>query len=464
MLRFFKQYYPIRNIFFVVGEGLFIYISVLMALLLKNSPATWSLCVDQWYNILLITVICQVSLYYNDLYDLNITNSFTELGIRLFQALGSAAIALAFIYFIFPQAIIGKGIFILSICFIILLIVSWRFLYAFILDRGLFNQRIILLGSGQLVWDIMSEINGRKDSGYGVLVLDKLLDVDESLTDKKNAFQLKGKKYNGLYDMARDLRVRKIVEAFTEKRGVLPSVELLKCRVAGIDVLNGISFCEMLYGKLRVEFTHPAWLIYSEGFKKSVIQRFVKRLVDLIVSSMMLIALLPVMVFVAILIKLDSEGPVFFSQSRLGRKRKPYRIYKFRSMVDKAEKDGPVWAQNDDCRVTKVGMFIRKWRIDEIPQIWNVLKGDMSFVGPRPERDFFVKKLEEQIPYYSIRFTVKPGITGWAQISYGYSGSIEEAKEKLNYELFYIKNMSILMDFLIIARTIKTVIFGVGAR
>jgi lipopolysaccharide/colanic/teichoic acid biosynthesis glycosyltransferase len=174
---------------------------------------------------------------------------------------------------------------------------------------------------------------------------------------------------------------------------------------------------------------------------------------------------LPLMIVTAILIKIDSKGPVIFSQNRVGEKGKLYRIHKFRSMVHDAEKlSGPVWAQNDDDRVTRVGKFIRTWRIDELPQLWNVLKGDMSFVGPRPEREFFVKKLEELIPYYSVRFTVKPGITGWAQVSYGYGASVQDAVEKLNYDLFYIKNMTNLMDLMIVLRTIKIVLFGRGAR
>ena len=174
---------------------------------------------------------------------------------------------------------------------------------------------------------------------------------------------------------------------------------------------------------------------------------------------------LPVILATAILIKIDSKGPVFFLQERVGQKRKIYKILKFRSMIVNAEKQsGPVWAESNDDRITRIGKFIRKWRIDEIPQLWNVLRGDMSFAGPRPERDYFVKKLEDVIPYYGQRFSVKPGVTGWAQVSYGYGASVEDAVEKLNYDLFYIKNMSIFMDLIIVLRTVKTVLFGKGAR
>ena len=239
----------------------------------------------------------------------------------------------------------------------------------------------------------------------------------------------------------------------------------MRCRVEGIDVIEGNSFYEMLTGKLIVEQIPPSWFIFSDGFHKSRTKRFLKRSSDLILSFVLLICICPLMLLVAILIKLDSSGPVIFSQERVGEKHKSYLVKKFRSMVVDAEKrSGPVWAQDDDPRITRVGRFIRKTRIDEIPQFWNVFKGEMSFVGPRPEREYFVNDLEKKIPYYRERFTVKPGITGWAQINYRYGATIEDAIEKLNYDMFYIKNMSIWMDLMIVLRTIKIVLFGWGAR
>ncbi len=212
-------------------------------------------------------------------------------------------------------------------------------------------------------------------------------------------------------------------------------------------MIDGNSFYETLTGKLSVEQMNPGWLIYSEGFRHSHLKRLSKRGLDIVISVVMSVLLLPLSVLLAIIIKLESKGPVLLS------------------MVDRAEsQSGPKWAEDDDPRITRVGKFFRKWRLDEIPQLWNVLKGDMSFVGPRPERDFFIKELEKEIPYYGKRFTVKPGLTGWAQVSYGYGSSVEDAVEKLNYEMFYIKNMSIILDFVIILRTVKTVLFGRGAR
>ena len=465
MLRLFKQYYPIRNIFFVLGEGLVIFASVIFASWIILGTELFPFDHWLWLKTLLIAFVCQTCLYYNDLYDLKVTDSFPELGIRLFQALGAAAIFLAGIYVIFPETIIHEGIFIASVGFIILFIVSWRLGYMLILNRDMFNQKIILLGSSELAQNIIGEISEKKDSGYTVSITVQEGPADADYTHEKNTAIIYKKDYDGLCEMAEEMNIKKIVVALTDRRGKFPTTELLKCRVNGIEVLEGTSFYEMLTGKLIVEQISPAWLIFSEGFHKSGTRRFLKRSIDLILSLIMLILLLPVIILAAILIKIDSKGPVFFSQERIGGKRKTYKVHKFRSMIADAEKQsGPVWAKDDDDRITRVGNVIRKWRLDELPQLWNVLKGDMSFVGPRPERDFFVKQLEETIPYYGERFTVKPGITGWAQVSYGYGASVDDAVEKLNYDLFYIKNMSIFMELMIVLRTIKIVLFGKGAR
>ena len=466
MLRIFKQYYPIRNIFFFIGEGIVIFASVMVASWLVLNVGLFGF--DRWLclKIFLISLVCQICLYYNDLYDLKVTDTFRELGIRLLQALGTAAIILAVIYLVFPKTIVGSGIFAVSIVFVIILIVSWRFFYALILNHGLFNQKIILLGSGSLAQNIFNEIKTRKDSGYtiAVNVQDSSEDLDFSCQQIQTDIICK-KDYDGLCDLADQLDIKKVVVAIKERRGAFPLKELVKCRVKGIDVIEGTSFYEMLAGKLIVDQINPAWIIFSDGFYKSRTRRFIKRSMDLIISLSMLILFSPLIIVTAILIKIDSTGPVLFSQERVGKNKKPYMVYKFRSMVEDAEKQsGPVWASDNDKRVTRVGSVIRKWRIDEMPQLWNVVKGDMSFVGPRPEREFFVKKLEEIIPYYRERFSVKPGISGWAQVCYGYGASVDDAVEKVNYDLFYIKNMSAFMDLMIILRTIKIVLFGKGAR
>jgi sugar transferase (PEP-CTERM system associated) len=259
--------------------------------------------------------------------------------------------------------------------------------------------------------------------------------------------------------------INKVVVALKEQRGLFPTGELIRCRTDGIEVLEGSSFYEMLTGKVLVTKIKPSWLIFSDGFRKSKSKTLVKRVQDIIISSTMLVLLSPLLLIVSILIKLDSKGPVIFSQDRVGKNKKESMVHKFRSMVEDAEKStGPVWAQANDDRITRVGRVIRKFRIDELPQLWDVLTGKMSMVGPRPERKHFTDDLESKIPFYAERFVVKPGLTGWAQISYNYGATVEDAIEKLNYDLFYIKNLSMTMDLVIILRTIKTVLFGKGAR
>lgn len=455
MLRLFRKYYPIRNVIFASGEGLVIYFSVIIAAYIKMGSDLQLF--DHWVVLksLLITIVCQVALYYNDLYDLKITRNYTELGIRLLQALGITTIFFGIAYYLIPQLMVGEGIFIISIGMLILLVVSWRIGYALVLEKGLFNQKIIIIGSGELAQGIIEEIQDKRDSGYEVEMVFKESECRSHVCGTSP----------DMCDRAKEKNISKIVVALEEKRGTLPIEQLLKCRTEGIEILEGTSFYEMLLGKLYVKQINPAWLIFSEGFRKSPVRSFMKRTGDVVLSLIMLLALSPLFLITAILIRIDSRGPVIFSQERVGQNGVRFNVHKFRSMVANAEKrSGPVWARENDDRVTRVGRVIRKLRIDELPQLWNVLKGEMSFVGPRPERAYFIQQLEKEIPYYSERLTVKPGLTGWAQVCYPYGASVEDAIEKLNYDLFYTKNMSFLLDMLIVFRTVKIVLFGTGAR
>lgn len=465
MLRLFQQYYPIRNIFFVIGEGVFIFGSVLAGAFIIIGPA--ALHQESWFyaKLLLVTAVCQTCLYYNELYDLKVTDGVKELSTRLLQSFGFASVFLGFIYLAFPETIIGSVIFMIGVGIVIVLIACWRFLFSLTLSWGFMNQPILLLGSGDLIRRIYKEINTRRDCGYTVAML-LSESIENAHPEGTTEIQLVCQnKFAGLCELARSLRVKKVVVSFLEKRCSMPIQELLRCRVEGIEVLEGNSFYEMLTGKLLVESINPSWLIFSGGFQKPIALRLVKRALDLVLAAVLLVALAPFFLLAAAAIKLDTPGPVFFSQERVGERRRIYRMHKFRSMVQDAEKlSGPVWAQENDPRVTRMGRLLRRMRIDELPQLWNVLKGEMSFVGPRPERELFVEELEKIVPYYRERFAVKPGITGWAQVNYGYGASVRDAVEKLNYDLFYIKNMSFLMDMLVLLRTIKILLFGYGVR
>ncbi len=459
MLRILRQYYPIRNAFFVFGEGFVIFLSVILAGVICDSV------LDTWIYLeaAIIALVCQMCLYYNDSYDFSVVDLFSKMTKRVFQSLAVAVVVLAAIILSLEK--LSDAVFLSGIVIMTIFITSWRFFYIEILNRGWFNQKIILLGSADLARAIYSEIIERKDCGYVIeCVALEAPDAGDFVDETKTRVVCKPE-HEGLCEIARELGVHQIVVALKEQRGNFPTVELLKCRVDGISIMRGNSFYEMLSGKLNVEQINPAWLIYSYGFKNSPLISILKRISDIIISISMLILLAPVFIITAIIIKLESKGPVIFSQERVGQNRKPYMVHKFRSMVNDAEeKSGPVWAKKNDTRVTGIGKFIRKWRVDELPQIWNVLKGEMSFVGPRPEREFFVNGLEYIIPYYQERFSIKPGLTGWAQVNYPYGASVQDATEKLNYDLFYMKNMSLLLDFVVIFRTVKTVLFGQGAR
>lgn len=455
-----KKYYPLRNIIFFIGEGALIFIAISSVYLFAKGTDEYFIDLLLYTSrALLVTFIFQMSLYYFDLYDLSISTNFSDTATRIAQAFGVGCIILAIIYYLLPLIIISTKIFwtgYIAICFSITL---WRFFYSIVLDRRLFTRPILLIGSGTLAEKIAEEIESKRDSGYKIVAC--LASKNPSFTNDSISY------YNDekiLPELINKHKVEQIIVALSDRRGRTPIKELMACKLAGVPIVKGDHFFEELTGKVMVEKINPESIIFSEGFKKNRLITLLKRLVDITASTVGLIISFPCICLCIIAIKFDSPGPVFYFQERVGAKGKTYKLIKFRSMTVNAEKDGPVWAGKDDNRVTKVGSLIRKIRVDEIPQMWNVLKGEMSFVGPRPERPIFVDQLEKIIPYYSLRSNVKPGITGWAQICYPYGASAEDALRKLEYDLYYIKNMSLRMDLWIIFQTIKIVLFQKGAR
>ena len=465
MIQLFRRYISMRRVIFILGEGVLIYCAVFMAsfFLLGRYVGIIDLLDVIWIKVLLVAVVTQVSLYFKDLYEFKASDNIIDLATRLIQSIGITCISLSVVYFVWPEAIIGRWIFFFSILLLLLFLVSWRLLYALAITKKLFIENIIIIGSGELARDILEEIRNRRDISYNI----KLIVDHEKAKNSFIQFEDVQVQYGfyGLYEKAEAEQVSSMIMAMDEKRGRFPHDELLSCKTKGISVVDGESFYERITGKLMVEKINPSWLIFSDGFVKSKTSRIMKRTVGLTLSSLMLVIFFPLMLLVAVAIKLESRGPVFFFQERVGKNEKLFRLYKFRSMKADAEKaSGPVWAIHDDVRITRVGKFIRRFRIDELPQLWNVLKGDMSFVGPRPERQFFVEKLVKNIPYYKERFIVKPGVTGWAQIKYPYGSSEKDALEKLKYDLYYIKNMSFVMDLIVILQSIKIVLLRRGAR
>ena len=459
MLRIFGKKYPLRKLILFLGEGFFLFIS-LYFVYCNQFPLACNNYFDTISRISFAVIICLLSLYYFDLYTFKYGYSYIEMSTRLFQAVGSACIFLGFFYFLFPKFIPGRGVFLKEISAFIVFSSIWRYFYIWFLKRNIGSKPVLVVGQGAVARQLLDEIKENSDCGY----LIKGIIVPENEPDVLQTDAPIWKGFDKIKKKAKELDVDEIIVAMEEKRGLLPINELLECKMQGLSIIDGETFIEEISGKLAIDSINPSWLIFKEGFQKDRLTMMGKQLIGSFFALIGLIVSFPVSLLVTILIKLESEGPVFFKQARVGRDGKVFTLVKFRSMRSDAEKDGAKWARPDDDRVTKIGRIIRKLRIDEIPQMWNVLKGDMNFVGPRPERPEFVEDLRRKIKYYDQRHTVKPGITGWAQINYPYGASIEDAKKKLEYDLYYIKHMSVLLDLYIILKTVKTILFREGSR
>ena len=464
MLKVFNKFYTIRNLIFFLVESCLIFLGIWLVIYLIYSGEIpqRSDSMNFWGRILLITFIIQISLYYHDLYDFRKKNGMFELSIRIVSAIGVACIGLAALYYIFPYVILEQGIFFLAIFVLILFLVSWRLIYQYTCLLGLWNEKVLMVGDGKLAGMIGKEIRSNIDSGYTISAVfsnpGKSGLAQELGAEKKD-------NYKGLYDYCMNNGIRKIIVALEERRGRSPVQDLLNCKMMGIKVLEGFSFYESLSGKVLANDTPPSWLVFSQGFRRSRLTVAAKRSLDIVFASIGILLSLPLQVIIAVLIKITSPGPVFFWQTRVGQMEKAFKVIKFRTMHQNAEsRSGAVWAEEDDPRITPAGRVFRKFRLDELPQFLNVLKGEMSFIGPRPERPEFVKQLKRKLPYYGERHSVKPGITGWAQVNYGYGASEEDALRKLEYDLFYIKNLSLIFDLYIILKTVKIVLVGHGAR
>jgi sugar transferase (PEP-CTERM system associated) len=463
ILRILNKYIPVHKLIFFFLETIFFLGMVILGAYLRflSDASIFMTYEGLFLKAFLIVATVQLSLYYFDLYDLRIKRSNLELVVRLLQSLGISSIILAVLYYMFPTLIIGRGIFLISLCFMSVVIISWRMIYNHILRTRQLDQKIMIIGSGPLAINIAREILGKDDTGFKIIGF--ITENPERIGEKLVNPSIIGDQSQILGIAARE-KVARIVVALDERRGKFPETQLLGCKMKGITIEEGIEFYEHLTGKLQVESLRPSSLIFSDGFRKSKLTMWMKRFTGFSFSLIGLILLSPLILVISILIKIVSRGPVFYKQERMGENGKVFKLIKFRSMIENAETNGPVWADQNDSRITRVGKWMRKWRLDEIPQMFSVLKGDMSFVGPRPERPFFIEQLSKEIPFYDQRFSVKPGITGWAQIKYRYGASKDDALEKLKYDLYYIKNMSTLFDLIIIFETIKVVLFGKGAR
>jgi sugar transferase (PEP-CTERM system associated) len=380
----------------------------------------------------------------------------------LFRALLSAVASffiLSALYYIMPSFRFGRGVFGISLLVFAALQVLWHVGCRMFIALPHMVSRVLVLGTGPLASQIGGMILGKSCShvfmGYVNCSSEPVLVPPQSIVNNGER----------IIETVRRQRAHKLVVSLSERRGVFPIQDVMECKLNGIDVVDAPSFYEQITGKLLVESTNPSWFIFSDGFKATTYGTLVKRPLDVALSLSGLVLCAPLFLVIPMIIAFDSKGPVLFRQVRVGEGEKNFVLYKFRTMKEDAEgKTGAVWSQEDDTRVTRVGKILRKTRLDEIPQLFNVLRGDMSLIGPRPERPEFVHSLKEQITYYSERHSVKPGITGWAQVKYPYGASVEDALEKLRYDLYYIKRLGSFLDFTIIAETVRVVLFGRGGR
>ncbi|MFZ5862726.1 MAG: TIGR03013 family XrtA/PEP-CTERM system glycosyltransferase [Nitrospirota bacterium] len=463
MLRIFSRYIPISTLlFWGVEAGLIL--SVVWAANRWHFSAAGDgvVAIDPAFlNILWVVPLCQLSLYFHDLYVGGQSQSTWNSCLRIFQSIALAALVVLAHCIFFPHQRFGLGM-VVALASLPFTLIVLRAGYTKLVTNPAFGQRLLLVGESRLIADLVSALNARPDCGYTIAA--RLSEIPSSeLTGPQSVGQ---RGHDATLDRVVDrYGITRVVVALGDSRGKLPVNDLLRCRFAGIKIDHGLSFFERLTGKVHVDSLKPSWLIFSEGFNRHRFGALAKRGLDVVGSLVGLAVSAPVMVLVALAIRLDSPGPIFYRQERVGAGGKRFTLVKFRSMRADAESlTGPVWAKRRDDRVTRVGAWLREFRLDELPQLLNVLRGEMSFVGPRPERPMFVEELEAQIPYYGFRHTVKPGLTGWAQVRYRYGGSVGDTVEKLQYDLYYIKNTSFLLDATILFETIKIVLLRRGAR
>jgi sugar transferase (PEP-CTERM system associated) len=455
-MQLFNRYVSTRSLTVFAGEMLLIFGSVALAASLQDTP---DLAGNVW-KIGLVTVVCQLCLYYNDFYDLTLVQSSRELVVRLLQAVGAASIVLAALYFTNPDLMIGDGIFVSALFVFVVGILGWRLLFNQLTGSLNLQERILVVGTGETARKVVRQILDQREFAYRVI---GFIDDDPARVGERIVNP-------GIIGTPDDIaalidrhHIDRIVVGLSDRRGKLPVEQLLRAKMAGIRVEDATTTYERVTGKILIDDLRPSWLIFSDGFRVSRMTRWIKRSIDLTLAFIFGILSLPLMLLTAVAIAIESGRPVLYCQERVGENGKTFTLCKFRSMRTDAEQGTPIWARDGDDRVTRVGRFIRLTRLDELPQFWNVLRGDMSFVGPRPERPFFVAELAKAIPFYQQRHAVKPGLTGWAQVKYRYGSSLEDAMEKLRYDLYYIKHLSVFFDLTIVFDTVKVVLFGKGA-
>ena len=464
MIRFLHTYFPARTLFLGISEALLVTTAFVIATFARLGASDANLMLNYEQGFLKISVVAVVfilCMYYFDLYDSLVLSNRREVLTRLVQVLGTVCIMLALLYFAIPTLQLGRGIFVMGFALVAFLLFAWRRLFLAVNTMPQFAQRALILGDSALAKSLIGEIESRKE--LGIRVAAHLREMENG--ENPYASLSEAERFEALSKQVESYRASRIIVAMGERRGKLPVEALLQLKASGIQVQDGAEVYEAITGKVPLESLRLSWLLFSPSFYVSRPLLVYKRIFSSMISLFCLIVASPIMAIAAIAIRLDSRGPIIFKQKRVGEGGKLFTLYKFRTMVDGADQDHNFRpAEKTDGRFTRVGMWLRRARIDELPQLVNILRGDMYFVGPRP----FVQNQEEEclakIPYYRQRWSVKPGATGWAQVNRGYCATIEDNTEKLAYDLFYIKNISIGLDLLIMFKTLKTLLLSRGSR
>jgi len=466
-MRIFNRYYSSYDVFLVAGDFL---LTFLVTIGLRT---TWHLAgfptISSWVFFatqgLVMAAVLVIAFYYADLYAIDQTLSVRELLLRFMSGFGTACVVIGLISYPIPQ--LGfKKIYASEMLLMGLVLSLWRVGFMRVIEQAKIHAKVLIIDVQSIGKLVAEQLFQQKTLGMEVVGFVGSAGGEVKLSyGNPTRISLPVFSPRSIGSLIENAGVNRILLAGGEAWGDYAAEELVKLRLKGVTVEDCHSFYERLVSKIAIVDLSPEWIVLAKGFRRDRLILIAKRVIDIVVSGIGLLCSLPLSIATGILIKLESSGPLFYRQERMGRDGQNFILYKFRSMSVDAEEDvGPVWASVNDPRVTRVGRIIRKLRIDEIPQMINVLKGEMSFVGPRPERPFFVNKLKEKIPYYYLRLSVKPGITGWAQISYPYGDSEAGAVEKLQYDLYYIKNMSVLFDLQIIFESLKVILLGKGAR
>lgn len=474
-IKVFSNYLRVPFVFLALVEAMIFFVSVYSAALVRfyeivlTSESIWAgySSLGVGLNAVVYTTVMMLSMTALGHYQSQQHASediYIGTVVRCIVAIATGSIVLIVLNYIFPSSYMGRGYYIISVILSFLGIIITRAIFLNFVDRNSLKRNVLVIGAGNKAAQLIAQKGGSRDgvsyklNGY-ISIRDEITNIPEEKVINIEADEI--------YEYSIKNNINEIIIAIEDRRKYYPAEELLKCKLSGIKIVDPVCFLEREQGKVNLKMMNPSWMIFSNGFDRNIVEVISARLFDIFSSLLIFIIMLPVLLITAFLISAESRfrHPIFYKQTRVGIDDKEFTLYKFRSMSLNAEKDGQaVWASKNDSRVTFIGKFIRKTRIDELPQIFNILKGDMRLVGPRPERPEFVADLATKIPFYKKRHTVKPGLAGWAQLKYPYGANERDAYEKLQYDLYYVKNHNVVMDFFILLQTIEIVIMGKGAR